>query len=75
MIRGADDDDPRGGFPLQQIVGDTKRDARLAGARRCHGKKIRLGMVRDPLESPLLPVAQLDLPWFQQERHDTVLTT
>jgi hypothetical protein len=72
MIRRADDDDARGGFPQQQIMRDPKRDPRFACAWRGHGKKIRFGMGGDPLEGALLPVAQCDGPWFKRLGHGVV---
>ena len=72
MIRGADDDDARGGFPLQQIMREPKRDPRFACAWRGHGKKIRFGMSGDPLEGALLPGAQGDRPWFKRWGHGVV---
>ena len=72
MIRGADDDDARGGFPLQQIMRDPKRDPCLTCARRRHGKKIRFGMSGDAFEGALLPGAQGDGPWFKRWSHGIV---
>src|SRR4051794_23272841 len=72
MIRGTDDDDARGGLPLQQIMRGPKRDPRFTRARRGHGKKIRFAMVGDPLEGTLLPVAQGDGPWLKRWAHGVV---
>src|SRR5690348_7550595 len=58
MIGGADDHDARGRLSLQQIMRRPERNSGLACAGSGHGKKIRLGMIRDALEGALLPVAQ-----------------